>query len=161
MASIHHSISLAGRGRTARSSLATALDRLLDRTPRLVRFGFVGGTCALLQLLFLDLLVRANVELHLANATGFLLSTQLNFAFSSLITWRDRLSPRDYPLALARRLVCYNALALTSLVINQIVFTLAASAIHYLVAATVGILAGMLLTYTVSGRVIFRRASLT
>jgi putative flippase GtrA len=159
MASSYHSAAPTERSKPARSSFIAALDLFLDRTPRLVRFGFVGGTCALIQLLFLDLLVQANVELHLANATGFILSTQLNFALSSLITWRDRLTPGDQPTTLARRLAGYNALALTSLAINQAVFSVAVTAMHYLAAATLGILAGMLLTYAVSGRVIFRRTA--
>ena len=161
MASSYPSASPTERSVPARASCIAALEHFLDRTPRLVRFGFVGGTCALIQLLFLDLLVQANIELHLANATGFILSTQLNFALSSLITWRDRVAPSDHPTSLARRLAGYNALALTSLIINQAVFTLAVNAIHYLAAATLGILAGMLLTYVVSGRVIFRRTTRT
>jgi putative flippase GtrA len=161
MASTYHPLPHSEQSTSARPSLATALDHLLGRIPRLVRFGFIGGTCALLQLVFLDLLVQANLELHLANAVAFLLSTQLNFALSSLITWRDRLAPHERPALLARRLAGYNGLALLSLAINQAVFSLAALTIHYLAAATLGILAGMLLTYTISGRIIFRHLART
>jgi putative flippase GtrA len=148
MATIYHPIA-------QRSSLSPA--RLLNRVPRLVRFGLVGGTCSLLQLLFLGLLVQANVELHLANVLGFLISTQLNFALSSLITWRDRFADHERTALLARRLAGYNGLALISLTVNQAVFTVAALSINYLAAAVLGILAGMLLNYLVSGQLIFRR----
>ena len=149
-------IAIAARGRTARASLATAIDHLLGRVPRLVRFGFVGGTCSLLQLVFLEMLVQFNLELHLANILAFLISTQLNFALSSLITWRDRLAPHERPTLLVRRLAGYNGLALISLTVNQIVFTIAALSINYLAAATLGILVGMIVNYTVSGKLIFR-----
>ena len=52
----------------------------------------------------------------------------------------------------------YNALALGSLAINQVVFAVALPLTYVLVASALGILAGMVLTYTVSGAVLFRRA---
>ena len=145
---------VARHGGTARGRW---LGALLDRLPRLVRFAAVGGTCALLQLLGLHLLVQARIEPHLANALAFLLSTQANFLLSSLITWRDRRTTAGQAPPIARRLAAYNALALGSLAINQAAFAVAIARVHYLAAATLGILAGMLLTYTISGHLIFRR----
>ena len=134
------------------------LGQLLDRAPRPLRFGAVGGSCATLQLLALALLVRLGAEPHGANVLAFLLSTQVNFALSSVITWRDR---RVAPglAAAGKRLAGYNALALGSLAINQLVFTLALPSASVLVASALGILAGMVLTYTVSGQVLFRRVA--
>ena len=126
------------------------------RLPRPVRFAGVGATCAALQLLGLALLVRLGVEDHGANALAFLLSTQVNFALSAAVTWRDRLDATGRPAAVARRLAGYNAMALGTLVVNQAVFALTLPAAHYLAASALGILAGMLINYTVSGRVIFR-----
>ena len=133
------------------------LGRLLDRIPRPLRFAAVGGTCAVLQLLILELLARLRVELHLANTLGFLLSTQVNFALNSAITWRDRLAGGQGAGTAGRRLAGYNALALGSLAINQAAFAVALHVAHYLAASALGILAGMLLTYAVSGLVLFRR----
>jgi putative flippase GtrA len=130
--------------------------RLLDRVPRFVRFGAVGGGCAVVQLLALALLVRLGVELHGANTLAFLLSTQVNFALSSVITWRDRRVGPGWRVV-GKRLAGYNALALGSLAINQLVFSLALFVAYFLVASALGILAGMVLTYVISGRILFRR----
>jgi putative flippase GtrA len=111
------------------------------------------------ELLGLALLVRLGVEQHVANALAFLFSTQVNFALSAALTWRDRLDTTGRPTAVARRLAGYNAMALGTLVANQAVFVLALPAAHYLAASALGILAGMLINYTVSGRVIFRPRS--
>lgn len=132
------------------------LDRLIARVPRPVRFGLVGGACAALQLLLLGVLARAGIELHGANVLAFVLSTQVNFALSSAFTWRDRRIAGWHPRSGARRLAGYNLLALGSLLINQATFALALPHAHYLVAAACGILAGMVLTYAVSGRILFR-----
>src|SRR4051794_8042585 len=66
---------------------------LVERIPRPIRFGFVGGTCAVLQLGLLFGLVHLGLERHAANVLAFLLSTQVNFALSSIVTWRDRQPP--------------------------------------------------------------------
>lgn len=146
-----------GRAHAAPFALATRLDALIARTPRLIRFGAVGSTCALLQLLALGLLGQLGFELHVANVIAFTLSTQVNFALSSGITWRERRGPRTARGNAARRLAGYNVLALGSLLINQAVFAVALPHLPYLVAGVVGILAGMLLTYAVSGQLLFRR----
>lgn len=141
--------------------VGASIERLLDRLPRLICFGAVGSTCALFQLVVLSALVHFQLELHLANTLAFILSTQLNFGLSSLITWRDRRPPSRSPVTDARRLAGYNVLALGSLLINQTVFALALHFASYLLAGLSGILAGMFLTYAVSGRFLFRRALAT
>jgi putative flippase GtrA len=145
------------RPRPTASVLIANLDTLIARTPRLIRFGAVGSTCALLQLLALGVLGHLGLELHVANILAFILSTQVNFALSSAITWRDRRMLRTTPGNAARRLAGYNALALGSLLINQAVFAVALPHAPYLVAGVAGILAGMLLTYAISGQLLFRR----
>ncbi len=136
--------------------MTVSVDALLDRVPRPLRFAAVGGSCALVQLALLSLFVQGRVEVYLANTLAFLLSTQVNFVLSSLITWRDRTQPTDHRATVARRLLGYNVTALGSLVINQLAFALALRMLPYLLAAVVGILAGMLLTYLVSGWLLFR-----
>ena len=143
--------------RVAPLALTARLDTLLTRTPRLIRFGAVGSACALLQLAVLGVLGHIGLELHIANVIAFILSTQVNFALSSAITWRDRRGLHGSRGNVARRLAGYNALALGSLLINQAVFTVALPHLPYLAAGVVGILAGMLLTYAISGQFLFRR----
>ena len=157
MASTYHSTTLVAPDQTARGTIHATLGRLIDRVPRLVRFGAVGATCALFQLFFLGQLVHRGAELHLANTAAFIVSTQLNFVLSSLITWRDRFASRPSLAQLCKRLAGYNMLALASLAINQAIFALALPFTNYLVAAVLGILVGMILNYAMSGRVIFRR----
>lgn len=138
--------------------IGVTIDRWLDRVPRLIRFGAVGTVCALFQLVVLSALVHLQLELHLANTLAFIISTQLNFTLSSLITWRDRRAPSHSLVIGARRLAGYNVLALGSLLINQVVFALSLHFVSYLLAGLSGILAGMFLTYAISGRLLFRRA---
>lgn len=155
MASAYHDVTPPARGRVMRLVLL-APGRLLERVPRPLRFAAVGGACAVLQLLALAALARLGVELHAADALAFVLCAQVNFALNSAITWRDR---RASARAVAGRLAGYNALALGSLAVNQVVFALALPATHYLIASALGLLAGALLNYTGCGRVIFRRAA--
>ena len=56
---------------------------------RILRFGTVGVTCYLVQLGLLDAL-RLVSPLYAAEAAAFLISAQLNFALSVLLTWGDR-----------------------------------------------------------------------
>ena len=66
--------------------------RQLDTTPaaRPLRFALTGGLAGLLQLGLLALLTRRGWPATPANAVAFLLAAQVNFAVSSLFTWRDR-----------------------------------------------------------------------
>src|SRR6476660_2984863 len=91
--------------------VCATIDRWLDREPRLLRFGAVGSVCALFQLAVLSALVHLQLELHLANTLAFIISTQLNFVLSMLITWRDRRAPSHSLVISARRLAGYNVLA--------------------------------------------------
>jgi putative flippase GtrA len=129
---------------------------LIERIPRPLRFGFVGGTCAALQLGILFVLVHLGLEQHAANILAFLLSTQGNFVLSSSITWHERRGIAPTRSTAAARLASYNAMALGTLLVNQAVFTLAVHATHYLVASALGIVVAALLNYLVSGAVIFR-----
>jgi putative flippase GtrA len=132
-----------------------AIGAALVRLPRLIRFGGVGGACAVLQLAALAVLVRLGVNKHLGNGLAFFGSTQVNFVLSSLITWRERRG-REVMNSVVARMASYNLLALGVLVVNQVVFALAASRVHYLIASALGILAGMVVNYTVSRAVVFR-----
>ncbi len=56
---------------------------------RTVRFGAVGVTCYLVQLGLLHML-QSFVHLYVADVTAFVLSAQVNFALSLMLTWADR-----------------------------------------------------------------------
>ncbi len=61
--------------------------RLLKR--RLVKFTVVGTVCLMVQFVILKLLEHVNINRSVADAAGFILSSQLNYILSSNLTWRD------------------------------------------------------------------------
>jgi putative flippase GtrA len=125
--------------------------------PRKLKFTGVGAFCTLVQILLLYLLVEAGVWQKVANPLGFLISTQVNFVLSSLITWSDRIAPflggDIWP-----RLLKFNTMASTLLLANTAVYMTAILFCPYLVAGVVslvGTAAGMMVSYTFGGRYIF------
>jgi putative flippase GtrA len=58
-------------------------------TIRVLRFAAVGVTCYLVQLGLLHLL-QSILHLYVADVAAFLLSAQVNFALSLILTWADR-----------------------------------------------------------------------
>lgn len=128
---------------------------LIDRVPRSVRFGGVGGGCAVLQLGLLAGLVRLGVNHHAANALAIITSTQIHFFFSCLITWRDRLGSAFERRLVVRRLAAHNTMALLSLAINLGVFALLSPLMHYLIASAIGIVVAACVNYRLSGRITF------
>ena len=87
---------------------------------RIVRFGSVGVTCYLVQLSLLHVL-QSLMHLYLADVSAFLVSAQVNFALSLLLTWGDRRGGER----LLRRLAKFNANALLSVtVVNAALFWL-------------------------------------
>src|SRR4051812_20372824 len=95
-----------------------AIGAALIRLPRLIRFGAVGGSCAVFQLAALAALVRLGVSKHLGNSLAFFGSTQVNYILSSLITWRERRGREVMNSGLAR-LASFNAMALGVFAVNQ------------------------------------------
>ncbi len=131
----------------------------LPLLPRLARFVLVGGTCAALQLLVFAGVLRFGAEPHLANTGAFLLSTQLNFFLSAAITWRDRMTLTGGRTAIGIRLATYNTMALGTLLLNQLAFTLAVTHFPALLASGVGIAASAVANYLLSRSLIFRDVS--
>jgi putative flippase GtrA len=117
-------------------------------------FVCVGATCFLAQYGTLTVLGAVGVYRPLANAVGFLLSAQLNFALSSRLTWRDR--PAGTARALWVRLISYNGTALLSLAVNTGVFAVTYHRVGNLMAAALGVGCGMCVTYLVCDLLIFR-----
>lgn len=127
---------------------------LLRRGRRQLLFLCVGATCFLVQYTALTAMAAAGTYRPAANALGFVIAAQLNFALSARFTWRDR------PLTAARtrwaRWASYNGIALISLAVNTAVFTAAFHRLGNLPAAALGVLAGMCVTYLVCDLLIFR-----
>jgi putative flippase GtrA len=127
---------------------------LLARRKRQLLFVCVGATCFLAQYGALTAMSAAGASRPLANALGFVLSAQLNFALSARYTWRDR-PGRGGRIRLAR-LLSYNATALLALTVNTVAFTVTYHRLGNLGAAAFGVLCGMCVTYLVCDRLIFR-----
>ncbi len=128
----------------------------LSRVPRLIRFGVVGGTCAILQLGSLFALVHLGMAHYAANIVAFLVVTQVNVILSHYITWHDRRHTHAVARVMVRRIVSFNLMALTTLVINEAVFVTILPYVNYLIAGAVGILAGAGMNYMISSVIIFR-----
>jgi putative flippase GtrA len=124
------------------------------RRRRQLLFVGIGASCFLAQYGILTALSKAGVDRTLANALGFVLSAQLNFALSARLTWGDR--PGTLARALWTRLASYNGTALIALGVNTLAFTLAYQRLGSLPAAGLGVVSGMCVTYLVCDRLIFR-----
>jgi putative flippase GtrA len=127
---------------------------LLRRGRRQLLFLCVGATCFLVQYTALTAMAAAGTYRPVANALGFVISAQLNFALSARLTWRDR--PLTAARALWARWASYNGIALISLAVNTAVFAVAFHRLGNLPAAALGVLAGMCVTYLVCDVLIFR-----
>ena len=141
--------------------MASATTTLLGRIahlPRPVRFGGVGGGCAVLQLGLLAGLVESGVDRHIANILAFIVSTQVHFFLSALVTWHDRGGLGHGWAGLSRRLALHNTMGLLSLMITQAVFIVTSHWIYYLLASALGIVASSCVNYRLSGRFTFAGA---
>jgi len=117
----------------------------------------VGGFCGLVQMAFLYVFVTRGVQENLSNLVAFTISVQINFFLSYFITWNDRRNPSLKLTKLARRLVSFNGMAITTMVVNQVAFAIFLFFTPYLVAGVLGILAAAAVNYMVSDKFIFAR----
>jgi putative flippase GtrA len=139
---------------TPREAVALARSLYFNRV---FRFLTVGGTCGVIQLSVLHGLVATRgLEEHLANLIAFFISMEINFIFSQLFTWRDRLSPALQTRGFIGRLAMFNVSATMSLVINQSVFALFNIFMWYLPAAALGICAAAFTNFMLNDRIVFR-----
>ncbi len=132
----------------------------IERVPRLVRFALVGGTCAAFQQACLVSFVRGGVQPNVANLIAFLVAAQINFVLSDAITWRDRRESHVSFAATGRRLLRFNAMVCSTLIVNQVVFALVSPFTHYFVAGLLAILVTASLNYAVSRNLVFALAPL-
>lgn len=127
------------------------------RAPTIVRFIAVGGVASLVQLSLLYVIQLSGVSKLLANFFAFEISTQVNFALSYLITWYERTPERPTVRYVLGRLLAFNGMAVTTLIINMSVFALMLLYVHFLIAGAVGIIAATATNFIVSSWLIFRR----
>lgn len=86
---------------------------------RVLRFGFVGTLCLLLQI-FILLCLERFIPPVIANAIGFICSAQLNFLLSYRYTWADSVRKNGYHLAWTW--LQFNLVVLLSVSINTAAF---------------------------------------
>lgn len=127
------------------------------RTPRVVRFVSVGGLASLLQLLMLYVIQLTGVPKLLANFLAFEISTQFNFTLSYFITWHDRTPERPTVRYVIERLLGFNGMAVTTLIINMSVFALLLLYVHFMIAGAAAILVAATTNFIISSRLVFRR----
>lgn len=126
-----------------------------SRWNRVLRFAAVGSITAVLQILVLVVLERHGWAALLANAVGFVLSAQVNFALNSAFTWRDRgaLTP------LRRRWVLFHGSIIATALLNQVVFAVAHMFAPLIVASLCGIAVASLGNFVLGDRFVFRGAT--
>ena len=128
-------------------------------TPRIIRFGFVGATCAVVQLVCLFGFIRLGVEKQVANITAIIIATEANILLSRQITWLDRRVPGIPIHEDWHAVIAHHVLLGCTLVINEAVFALAGNRLPYLLAAVCGIAAAAVANYSGSNYMIFRSHS--
>ena len=133
------------------------IPRYVYRAPIIVRFIMVGGVASFVQLTLLYVIQLSGIPKLLANFFAFEISTQVNFALSYLITWRERTPENPTSRYILQRLFAFNGMAITTLVINMSVFALMLLYVHFLIAGAVGIIAATATNFIVSSWFIFRR----
>jgi putative flippase GtrA len=91
-----------------------------------------------------------------ANATGLLLSSELNFILSYAFTWGDRGRGRVSLACITRRWVMFHGSVASIGVLNLVVFSVLSVAVPSLLAAVTGIGVAGLANYLLSDRLVFR-----
>lgn len=145
---------------------------------RVVRWATVAVTCSLIQEVILYVLYKQfGVDKLWANAWGYIVSWQINFVASALITWGDRIQYPQIPTYAhwlvksyrrvkpwARRWLAFSSAALIGFLVNQVVFK---AALYYiptipvLLASAVGIGVGAVVTFMANNVVTFAKPSIT
>jgi putative flippase GtrA len=135
-------------------TMLRALAPLFAEPSRPLRFLCVGALATVTQLGLLAGLTALGWSPALANGLGLLAATQVNFALSSVFTWRDRRrTRRTLPLRWAR----FMGLVATTLLLNEAVFLAARVALPTLVAAGLGSGLMAVLNFTLGDRFVFLR----
>jgi len=127
------------------------VDVIREHRLRIFRFVLVGVFCFAVQYAIMMALAQLGVDLSLANAAGFVLSAQVNFALSTAFTWGG--SGLSW-----LRWASYNSTALLGLAVNTAVFSLVHPVLGVPLGTAAGTGAGAVFTYLVCNFLIFRQA---
>lgn len=138
------------------SMLQARIQRAAHFLARPLRFGAVGLTCSGAQLGMLAAFIQLGMRHDLANMLALALSTQLNFLLSSLVIWPDRPVTTDRARTILQRLVAFNAISFTTLLINEGVFAVSDRFLPYLIAGICGIAVAAPINYLIEHFFIFR-----
>ncbi len=130
----------------------SAWDVLFSEKARPVRFAITGGLAGLMQLALLKLLADHGAQALVANAAAFLLAAQLNFALSSLFTWRDRRSGQP----VGRRWLAFHGSIASMAVVNMVVFAAMRLVLPDLAASAAGICAAAAGNFLIGDHLVFR-----
>jgi putative flippase GtrA len=124
---------------------------LLAERARPLRFALTGGLAGLVQLGLLAAMTHHGWPSLPANLAAFLLAAQLNFAVSTLFTWRDRRDNRG----IGRRWLAFHACISGMAVLNMLVFVLARAVAPVLLASAIGIAAAAVGNFLLVDRLVF------
>lgn len=103
--------------------------------------------------------IHSRLGESLANAAAFLLSTQVNFWLSRTTTWRDRRIDGMSAVGCLKQQLAFNAMAIGSLGVNQIVFLLTSRHIGAVPASGFGTVVASGMTLVMSSVAVFPGAS--
>jgi dolichol-phosphate mannosyltransferase len=108
------------------------------------------------QLAILDGLTDWRWSPFPADFLALLISTQVNFVLSYVLTWRDRLPHRNTARIVVGRWAAYQASASAAYVLNMAVFLVGQSDLHLLVASALGTASAAVLNFVAGDRLVFR-----
>ena len=134
--------------------------RLVDGRARLARparFVAVGLVSSAVQLGCLATLVQLGAGHDPANVVALLTAAQVNFLLSAAVIWPDRPTSIREPDRLPQRLVAFNAMSATTMLINEGVFAASVHVVPYLLAGVAGIGVAAPINYVVGHYLIFHR----
>ena len=122
---------------------------------RPLRFACTGCAAAVVQLVLLESLTDAHWPIFAAEVAALLISTQVNFVLSYLITWGDRRLAGIRLNGVLRRWAGYQGMVAVALGVNMAVFLVARTDLQLLVASALGTAAGAGLNYVAGDHLVF------
>ena len=150
---VHTEVAQRKRGAlNARRTSAHPQHALFAGGARPLRFALTGALAGLFQLGLLALLTGRGWPAVPANAVAFLLAAQVNFALSSLFTWRDR----RLPASPWRRWLLFHGSIAAMAVLNGLVFLATHTVLPALAASAAGIAVAALGNFVLGDRLVFR-----
>ncbi len=129
---------------------------LWSRTARPLRFAFTGSLAALAQLTLLAILTGRRWPSLPADAAAIVVSTEINFILSYLVTWHDRRPRAGTAGVFAWRWATYHASVAGTVSLNMLVFAFIRSDVNMLVASALGTMVGAIANFFIGDRIVFR-----